>query len=116
MMLSWRTKASCPVALIAMSLGGCDGNDAAIAAMQNNSHFEETGAGTYRFTAVMNAEYPADDPKAEALRQRWLDEDLVMSNQCSKGATPIYRKVIEKGRDPQTGAPTGVILYVGNCF
>lgn len=116
MTLSWRTKASYPAALIAMSLGGCDGNDAAIAAMRSNSHFEETGAGTYRFTASLNAAYPADDPTAEALRQKWLDEDLVMSNHCANGATLIYRDVIEEGRDPQTGAPTGVILYVGDCF
>jgi hypothetical protein len=99
-----------------LSLGACAQDRGAITAMESNSHFEESGAGRYRFTASMDREYPADDAKAEALRQRWLREDLVMSNRCSRGANLTHREVIEEGRDEQTGAPTGKIVYEGGCF
>jgi hypothetical protein len=64
----------------------------------------------------MNAQYPADDPKVEALRQRWLDADLVMSNRCSDGsATLVDRDVVVKGKDRETGTPVGEIVYRGAC-
>jgi hypothetical protein len=102
--------------LTVLSLGACTADDAAIAAMERNSHFEETGAGRYRFTAIMNREYPADDATAEALRRRWLREDLAMSNRCARGANITDCEVIVTGRDEQTGAPTGEIVYEGGCF
>jgi hypothetical protein len=101
--------------LMAWGLGGCTGNTRDIIAMENNSHFEETGAGRYRFIAVMNSQYPADDKTAEALRQSWLRQDLAMSNRCSRGANVTTREVIATGKDPQTGAPVGRIVYVGQC-
>lgn len=108
--------AGCLAALAGMGLGGCAGGDrSAIIAMENNSHFEETGAGRYRFTAVMNADYPADDRNAEELRQKWLRQDLAMSDRCSHGANLTHRDVIATGRDPQTGAPVGKIVYEGDC-
>jgi hypothetical protein len=101
--------------LIAMGLGGCTGGHSDVVAMENNSHFEETGDGRYIFTAVMNSQYPADDKGAERLRQRWLRQDLTLSNRCSRGADLLRREVIETGKDPQTGAPVGHIVYSGQC-
>src|ERR1700761_5012148 len=68
----------------ALCVAGCADNRA-LSAQERNSHFEETGGDQFRFTAVVNAQYPEDDPKAEAARQRWLNDDLVMSNRCSDG-------------------------------
>jgi hypothetical protein len=99
-----------------LSVGGCAGGDRDTAAMQSNSSFEETGAGRFRFTATLNGDYPADDQNAEALRRRWLRDDVVMSNRCSNGtATLVDREVIVEGTDAQTGAPVGKIVYEGDC-
>jgi hypothetical protein len=117
--MAYRKKAmalvGCVAAFVAAGLGGCAGDRSAIIAKENNSHFEETGAGRYRFTAVMNSEYPANDQSAEAARQSWLRQDLALSNRCSHGANVTHRDVVVTGRDPQTGATVGEIVYVGDC-
>lgn len=105
-----------PLILITLSLGACVDDRGAITPLERSSHFEESGAGRYRFTAIVNREYPADDAKAEALRLRSLRGDLVLSNRCSDGANLTHRDVIVEGRDEQTGAPTGKIVYEGDCF
>jgi hypothetical protein len=104
-----------PLSLLVVGLGGCVDDRAEIVTMERNSHFEETGGGRYRFTATMNAAYPADDPAAEALRKRWLNQDLALSNRCSCGANVTDREIVHGGKDPVTGAPVGTIVYQGDC-
>jgi len=100
----------------ALLLAGCAA-DPAVTTMRQNSDFEQTPAGRYRFTAVMNAEFPADDPKAEATRLAWLNEAAIMGERCAYNANTNLgsREVVPEGRDPATGAPVGKIVYEGHC-
>ena len=79
---------------LAVMVAGCESS-----IRQNATDFTPQADGRFLFTSVAGgAEFPLDDPDAEARRMRWLDQYIVDNRFCPSGEyevvsrTPIFEQ------------------------